>query len=167
VFVIGDKVFYPQHGAGIVVDRQLREVLGEEREYLTIRVLASDMTVMVPVDRAEDAGLRSVVGPDEVEEIMGVLRSPTTPELDGSWAHRFRHNLDRMRSGDVMELAGVIRHLVGRSAEKPLSAGEKQMLARAKTVLASELMFALDLSEEDARAHLDDVLAEVAPGARG
>ena len=166
MFDVGDKVFYPQHGAGIVTDRQVKAVLGAEREYLTIRVLASDMTVMVPVDRAEDAGLRRVVGPAEVEEIMVVLRSPTTPALDGSWAHRFRHNLDRMRSGDVMELAGVIRHLVGRSGEKPLSAGEKQMLAKAKTVLASELMFALDLSEEDARAHLDDVLNEVVPGAR-
>ncbi len=165
MFDVGDKVFYPQHGAGLVVDRRFDTVLGTEREYLTIRVLASDMTVKVPVERAQAAGLRRVVGPDEVEEIMGVLRSPTTPEIDGSWAHRFRTNQDRMRSGDVLELAGVIRHLVGRSQEKPLSAGEKQMLARAKTVLASELMFALDLSEDDARAHLDDVLADV-PGHR-
>ena len=92
MFDVGDKVFYPQHGAGIVVDRKVETVLGTEREYLTIRVLASDMTVRVPIDRAEDAGLRRVVGPDEVGEIIGVLTSPTTPTIDGTWTNRLRHN---------------------------------------------------------------------------
>jgi CarD family transcriptional regulator len=160
-YQVGDKVVYPQHGAGSVVQRERRTVLGEEADYLTIRVLASDMTVMVRADRADEAGIRRVIGPAEVETLLGVLRGDDIV-IPGNWNRRFKHNREKMRSGDVLELAEVIRNLTHRGAGKPLSSGERQMLARAKHILASELQYALDMEEHEALQYLDDLLEEIA-----
>ena len=159
-FQVGDKVVYPQHGAGTVVQRELRTVLGEECEYLTIRVLASDMTVMVRADRAEAAGIRGVIGTAEVDAVIAVLRGDDVA-IPGNWNRRFRHNQEKMRSGDVLELAEVIRNLNHRSADKGLSSGERQLLARAKSILASELQYALDIEEPEALHYIDDLLEEI------
>ncbi len=160
-FQVGDRVVYPQHGAGTVVQRETREVLGEQAEYLEIRVLASDMTVMVRADRAAEAGIRRVVGPAEVEALVAVLRGDDTV-IPGNWNRRFKHNREKMRSGDVCELAEVIRNLANRGVGKPLSSGERQMLAKAKGILASELQYALDMEEPEALQYLDDLLEEIA-----
>jgi CarD family transcriptional regulator len=160
-YQVGDKVVYPQHGAGTVVQRERRAVLGEEADYLTIRVLASDMTVMVRADRAEEAGIRRVIGPVEVEAMVGVLRGEDVA-IPGNWNRRFKHNREKMRSGDVRELAEVIRNLNHRGADKTLSSGERQMLARAKHILASELQYALDIEEHEALQYLDELLEEIA-----
>ena len=161
MYEIGDKVVYPQHGAGVVVDRQLRDLLGTSSEYLTIRILSSDMTVMVPVDRADDAGLRPVITSSDVELVLAVLRGEDT-QIAGNWNRRFKHNRDKMRTGDVLELAEVIRNLARRAGDKGLSSGERQMLGRAKQILASELQYALDLDEAEALVYLDDHLREIA-----
>ena len=160
-FQVGDKVVYPQHGAGTVVQRERRDVLGEEADYLTIRVLASDMTVMVRADRADEAGIRRVIGPPEVEALVAVLRGEDVV-IPGNWNRRFKHNREKMRSGDVLELAEVIRNLNHRGVDKALSSGERQMLARAKNILASELQYALAIEEHEALQYLDEILGEIA-----
>ena len=157
MFDVGDKVVYPHHGAGTVVSKDVKLVLGEEREYLTIRILHNEMTVNVPVDNAEKVGLRWVIDQEMVEVVVKVLLGGST-EMPKNWNRRFKHNRDKMKTGDILELAEVVRNLALRDHEKGLSTGEKQMYVKAKKILASELRFAKNLSEEDAIAWLEGVL---------
>jgi CarD family transcriptional regulator, regulator of rRNA transcription len=160
-FEIGDEVVYPHHGAGRVLKKELRKMFGEEREYLTIKILHNDMTVMVPCENAGVAGLRRVIDEETVEKVLAVLEDDIS-DMPKNWNRRFKHNRDKIKTGDIYELAEVVRNLAIREHEKGLSTGEKQMYTRAKKVLASELMYALDKSEDDAEAHLDNLLAESA-----
>jgi CarD family transcriptional regulator len=157
LYKVGDKVVYPHHGAGTVVKREKREVLGEKREYLTIRIEHNDMTVNVPAENAELVGLRKVIDEEAVKKVVKYLTSGGT-EMPKNWNRRFKHNRDKMKTGDIFELAEVVRNLSLRDGEKGLSTGEKQMYVKAKKILASELRFAKNLSEEDAIAWLEGVL---------
>ena len=158
MYKIGDKVVYPHHGAGTVVKREKREVLGEKREYLTIKILHNDMTVNVPSENAEAVGLRKVIGEDMVKVVVKALTGGGTA-MPKNWNRRFKHNRDKMKTGDVLELAEVVRNLSLRDHEKGLSTGEKQMFVKAKKILASELMYAKAVDEDEAAEWLDGVLA--------
>jgi CarD family transcriptional regulator len=160
LYKVGDKVVYPHHGAGTVVKKEKRTILGTEREYLTIKILHNDMTVNVPAENADKVGLRPVVDEDMVEEVLEVLHGSGT-KMPKNWNRRFKHNRDKMKTGDIFELAEVVRNLSLRDQEKGLSTGEKQMFVKAKKILASELMYAKGLDEESAAAWLDEVLEEV------
>jgi CarD family transcriptional regulator len=156
-YKVGDKVVYPHHGAGKVLKKEKKEILGDRREYLTIKILHNDMTVMVPSESAGRAGLRRVIGEEEVERVLTVLRGDMSV-MPKNWNRRFKHNRDKMKTGDVFELAEVVRNLGIRDFEKGLSTGEKQMFTRAKKILASELMYALDMEEKEAEEYLDGLL---------
>jgi CarD family transcriptional regulator len=157
LYKVGDKVVYPHHGAGTVVKKEKREVLGEKREYLTIKILHNDMTVNVPSENAEQVGLRKVIGEDMVKVVVKALTGGGT-QMPKNWNRRFKHNRDKMKTGDILELAEVVRNLSLRDSEKGLSTGEKQMFVKAKKILASELMYAKDMDEEEAAEWLDGVL---------
>src|SRR5690349_4675959 len=159
LYQVGDKVVYPHHGAGTIVTKELRADSGSEREYLTIKILHNDMTVMVPSDSAGRAGLRRVIGEDDVARVLAVLRDDIS-QMPKNWNRRFKHNRDKMKTGDVFELAEVVRNLAIRDFQKGLSTGEKQMFTRAKKSLSSELMYALDMDEKEAEEYLDDLLEE-------
>ena len=148
---------YPHHGAGQVVKKEEKEILGERREYLTIKILHNDMTVMVPCQNAGKAGLRRVIDEETVQKVLSVLAADVS-EMPKNWNRRFKHNRDKIKTGDIYELAEVVRNLAIREQDKGLSTGEKQMYTRAKKILASELMYALDKSEDEAEAHLDTIL---------
>jgi CarD family transcriptional regulator len=163
LYKVGDKVVYPHHGAGTVVKREKREVLGEKREYLTIKILHNDMTVNVPSENAEAVGLRKVIGEDMVKVVVKALTGGGT-QMPKNWNRRFKHNRDKMKTGDILELAEVVRNLSLRDSEKGLSTGEKQMFVKAKKILASELMYAKDMDEEEAAEWLDGVLVGSANG---
>jgi CarD family transcriptional regulator len=156
-FEVGDNVVYPHHGAGQVIKKEQKEILGEVREYLTIKILHNDMTVMVPCENAGKAGLRRVIDEDTVKKVLAVL-SDDVSEMPKNWNRRFKHNRDKIKTGDIMELAEVVRNLAIREQDKGLSTGEKQMYTRAKKILASEMMYALDKDEEQAEAYLDGIL---------
>jgi CarD family transcriptional regulator len=156
-FAIGDNVVYPHHGAGQVLKKELKKMFGEEREYLTIKILHNDMTVMVPCENAGIAGLRRVIDEETVKKVLAVLQDELS-EMPKNWNRRFKHNRDKIKTGDIYELAEVVRNLAIREHDKGLSTGEKQMFTRAKKILASELMYALEKSEDDAEAYLDDLL---------
>ncbi len=158
LYEIGDQVVYPHHGAGKVLKKELKEVLGEKREYLTIKILHNDMTVMVPCCNADKAGLRRVIGEDDVKKVLAVLRDDVS-QMPKNWNRRFKHNREKIKTGDVFELAEVVRNLAIRESEKGLSTGEKQMYTRAKKILASELMYALVMEEDEAETHLEDLIA--------
>jgi CarD family transcriptional regulator len=162
-FQVGDNVVYPHHGAGVVKSRAPRKVLGEEREYLRIRILHNDMTVHVPCDQANAVGLRRVIDEDTVRKVLGVLEGPCT-DMPKNWNRRFKHNREKIKTGNIYELAEVVRNLATRENEKGLSTGEKQMFTRTKKVLASELMYALEKTEDEAEEYLDSILAPPAEG---
>ena len=162
-FEVGDNVVYPHHGAGKVLKKEQKEIFGERREYLTIKILHNDMTVMVPTDNAGKAGLRRVIDEETVQKVLGVL-SDEVSEMPKNWNRRFKHNRDKIKTGDIYELAEVVRNLAIREAQKGLSTGEKQMFTRAKKILASELMYALEMGEEEAEEHLDEILSRSADG---
>jgi CarD family transcriptional regulator len=157
LYKVGDKVVYPHHGAGTVVKREKREILGEKREYLTIKILHNDMTVNVPAENAERVGLRKVIDEEAVKKVVKYLTSGGT-EMPKNWNRRFKHNRDKMKTGDIYELAEVVRNLALRDGEKGLSTGEKQMYVKAKKILASELMYAKNMSEEEALEWLEETL---------
>jgi len=159
LYEVGDKVVYPHHGAGKILRKEMKEVLGQRREYLTIQILYNEMTVMVPTENADRAGLRKVIGEETVDEVLAVLRDDGT-QMPKNWNRRFKHNREKIKTGDVYELAEVVRNLAIREIEKGLSTGEKQMYTRAKKILASEFMYALDKDEEGAEEYLDGLLTE-------
>ena len=152
---------YPHHGAGKVLRKEMKDVLGESREYLTIKILHNDMTVMVPTENAALAGLRRVIDEETVKKVLAVLQDECS-EMPKNWNRRFKHNRDKIKTGDIYELAEVVRNLAIREAEKGLSTGEKQMFTRAKKILASELMYALEMDEEEVEEHLYGLLTESA-----
>ncbi len=158
---MGDSVVYPHHGAGTVVKKEAKDVLGETKEYLTIKILHNDMTVMVPCANAGKAGLRRIIDEEAVKKVLAVLNDDVS-EMPKNWNRRFKHNRDKIKTGDIYELAEVVRNLALREHEKGLSTGEKQMYTRAKKILASELMYALEKDEEEAELYLDELLADSA-----
>jgi len=157
-FEVGDNVVYPHHGAGQVVKKEDKEILGEVRQYLTIKILHNDMTVMVPSANAGKAGLRRVIDEETVKKVLAVLADDVS-DMPKNWNRRFKHNRDKIKTGDIYELAEVVRNLAVREQDKGLSTGEKQMYTRAKKILASEMMYALEKDEDEAEAYLDDVLS--------
>ncbi|MEZ5102176.1 MAG: CarD family transcriptional regulator [Thermoleophilia bacterium] len=166
MFDVGDKVVYPHHGAGTVIGKESKTVLGEAHEYLTIRILHNDMTVQVPANNAERVGLRKVIDEEMVERVLEVLNGDGTA-MPKNWNRRFKYNRDKMKTGDIFELAEVVRNLSLREHEKGLSTGEKQMFVKAKKILASELMYAKAMDEDEAGAWLDEVLVSFAVAGAG
>jgi CarD family transcriptional regulator len=158
-FETGDHVVYPHHGAGVVQRRESRDLLGEKRDYLTIKILHNDMTVMVPCENAHLAGLRRVIDPKQVEEVIDVLTGELS-DMPKNWNRRFKYNREKIKTGDIFEIAEVVRNLAIREWEKGLSTGEKQMYTRAKKILASEFMYALDKDEEGAEEYIDGLLED-------
>ena len=160
MFDVGDKVVYPHHGAGTVIRKELRIAMELEREYLTIQILHNDMIVNVPSENAERVGLRKVIDEEMVARVIDVLHGDGT-SMPKNWNRRFKYNRDKMKTGDIFELAEVVRNLSLREQEKGLSTGEKQMFVKAKKILASELMYAKDMDEDETAEWLDSVLERV------
>ena len=156
-FDVGDKVVYPHHGAAVIERRENKTAFGEEKEYFVLRLSYGDLTAMVPVDNTEEVGLREVIAADEVDDVFEVLRKKEA-RMPTNWSRRFKNHAEKLKSGDVYEVAEVVRNLSQRDSEKGVSAGEKRMLAKARQILVSELIFALDVSPEEAEAKLDEAL---------
>lgn len=156
MFRKGDKVVHPRHGAAVVEDLVELERFGEQRIYVKLR-LPHGLTLMVPVESAEQVGLRGVVSRDELDEVFDLLRGEEgrTPIL---WGKRYRTNLAKLISGDIYHVAEVVRDLSLRERGKGLSSAEKRMLAKAREILISELTFVVGSTEENAEAMLDEVL---------
>ena len=157
-FQVGETVVYPHHGAALIEAVETRTIKGQERLYLVLKVAQGDLTVRVPADNAEFVGVRDVVGQEGLEQVFDVLRAPHTEEPT-NWSRRYKANLEKLASGDVIKVAEVVRDLWRRERERGLSAGEKRMLAKARQILVSELALAENTNEDKAEAILDEVLA--------
>lgn len=149
MFSIGDKVVYPMHGAGIIESIEEKEILGKKRKYYIMKMPLGDMKVMIPLDNVEDIGLRDIISLTEVEQVMAVLNDDIS-KMHMNWNRRYRANMDRIKSGDIYEVAAVVRNLMLRDKEKGLSTGERKMLGNAKQILVSELVLARGIDERTA-----------------
>jgi len=157
-FKVGETVVYPHHGAALIEAIETRTIKGEDRLYLVLKVAQGDLTVRVPSDNVDLVGVRDVVGQEGLERVFDVLRAPHTEEPT-NWSRRYKANLEKLASGDVIKVAEVVRDLWRRERDRGLSAGEKRMLAKARQILVSELALAEDTNEDKAETILDEVLA--------
>ena len=157
-FKVGETVVYPHHGAATIEAIEIRVIKGVEREYLVLRVAQGDLTVRVPADNVDLVGVRDVVNAEGLEKVFEVLRQPYTEEPT-NWSRRYKANLEKLASSDVIKVAEVVRDLWRREHERGLSAGEKRMLAKARQILVSELALAEGTNEVKAEGILDEVLA--------
>ena len=155
----GDTVIYPQHGACIVQGTNKLDVFGVDRECLVLKTVIGEMTLKVPVDTAEEVGVRPPVGAEELEDLVSVLSKPD-PRVPSNWSRRFKNHQEKLKSGDVYQVAEVVRNLAARNRDAALSAAERTMYERARINLVSEIAPALRVSNEDAERYLDDALAK-------
>lgn len=157
MFSIGDKVVYPVHGAGTIEAIEDREVLGEKHKYYVMRLSLGNLTVLIPSENINDAGLRRVVGDQEVKKVYKIL---SEKQLDSmvNWNQRYKENMEKIRSGNIYEVAEVVNSLMLREKQKGLSTGEKKMLDTAKQILVSELILAGNNSETEILSFIDRAL---------
>ena len=158
-FKKGDTVIYPQHGACVVKGTKKMEAFGEKREYLILETVISEMTLKVPVEMAEEVGVRPPVSADELEDLVAVLAKPD-PRVPSNWSRRFKNHQEKLKSGDVYQVAEVVRNLAARNRDASLSAAERTMYERARVNLISEISPALKVTAEEAEAYLDDALGQ-------
>jgi CarD family transcriptional regulator len=157
-FKVGDSVVYPHHGAAKIVKKETREVFGEKKEYLVLQMAHGDLTVSVQTDKVDEVGMRPPISPEDVDDLFQLLAKKDVREPT-NWSRRFKNHQEKLKSGDVYQVAEVVRNLALRDVSKGLSAGEKQMLLKARGVLVSELSVALSVPEDVAIEKLDAALA--------
>ncbi len=159
MFRKGDTVVHPEHGVAVIEEIRLKQFLGERRKYLVLRFAYGDLTLMVPVESAEAVGIRRVISKNEVKKVLSVLEEDESP-MDANWSRRFKNNMDKLRSGDIYQLAEVIRNLSIRKRAKGLSAGETRMVSMARRNLTSELTYATGGTDQKTEAMIDEALEE-------
>lgn len=157
-FRVGDKVVYPHHGAATIEAKEERELFGEMRDYFILKLAYGELTLMVPIDSTEEVGLREVTPAKEMPKVFKVLKKNEPTTNTTNWSRRFKANVEKLKSGDIYQVADVVRSLHQRDREKGLSAGEKRMLTKARQILVSELTFSKSCDEEEAERMLDEVL---------
>ena len=158
MFQVGDKIVHPMHGAGIVDSIVQKKVSGVVREYYILKLPVGGMMVMVPTEHCEEIGVRPIVPGEEAERIIEQLSSIQV-EMTSNWNQRYRENMIRLKSGDLLEVARVIKGLVQREEERGLSTGERKMLHSAKQILISEVVLAQNARYDDVEARIDQALA--------
>ncbi len=156
MFNVGDKVVYPMHGAGIIEAIEEKEVLGERQKYYIMRLPIGEMKVMIPTGNVSEIGLREIIKEEEVQKVFEILRAQKS-KMSTNWNRRYRANMEKIKSGDVYEVAEVVRNLTLRDKEKGLSTGERKMLENARQILVSELVLAKGIDEEAALMILEEL----------
>lgn len=148
MFNIGDKIVYPMHGAGVIVSIEEREILGRKRDYYVVKMPIGDMIVMIPTQNIKEIGIREVISTNDVEKVYKILSEHRT-DSTSNWNKRYRENMAKIKSGNIFEVADVVRSLMLREKEKGLSTGEKKMLNSAKQILISELILARNMKQSE------------------
>jgi CarD family transcriptional regulator len=160
LFSVGDRVVYPMHGAGVIEAIEEKEILGAWKKYYVMKLPLGEMKVLIPIDSISQVGLRGVIEKDEVSQVFVVLQGEQ-PEMSANWNRRYRNHLEKIKSGDIYEVAEVVRNLMLRDREKGLSTGESKMLDTARQILVSELILVQGLEQAEIITVLDN-LFEVA-----
>lgn len=152
MFNVGDNIVYPMHGAGTIDAIEEKDILGEKQAYYVLK-MPGEVKVMVPTSKAEEIGVRNVIDKNSAEKVFAILEEDKT-EMSMNWNKRYRDNMDKMKSGDIYEIADVVRNLSFKQKEKGLSTGEKKMLLNAKQILVSELV----LAEQSSYEEMEDIV---------
>jgi len=158
LFEVGETVVYPHHGTATIIEVKERVIKGETKKYLKLNVTQGDLIIEVPAENVDLVGVRDVIGQEGLDRVFEVLRAPFTEEPT-NWSRRYKANLEKLASGDVIKVSEVVRDLWRRDQDRGLSAGEKRMLAKARQILVSELALAEKIDEDKAGELLDEVLA--------
>lgn len=157
MFKIGDKIVYPIHGAGTIVAIEEKEILGEYHDYYIMEIPIGEMRVMVPVDSVEESGVRNILTVEEMDDVFETLKENRS-KMPKNWNHRYRANMEKIKSGDIIEIAEVVRNLELLDEEKSLSTGERKMLNNAKQIIVSETLLVYGISQSDAEALIDEAI---------
>lgn len=157
MFRQGDKIVHPMHGAGVVENIVEQKVNGVTREYYVLKLPVRSMVVMIPVDNCGEIGVRPVIDSEQADRVLEQL-SGIEVEFDSNWNRRYRENMERLKSGDLLQVARVIKGLVQRDGERGLSTGERKMLHSAKEILISEIVLAQSVSYEDVEQRINAAL---------
>ena len=159
MYKIGDSVVYPMHGAGVIEGIEVKEILGKEQSYYVVRMPIGNMKVMVPMENAREVGMRDVIDKEKAAEVMRAFR---TSEMDviQNWSKRFRDNMEKIKSGNILEVAAVVKSLMMRDRRKGLSTGERKMLSSAKQIMISEIVVATGIHHEDIENRLEQMVDE-------
>ena len=157
MFSIGDKVVYPMHGAGTIESIEEKEMFGDTAEYYIIKMPVGDMKLMVPTDTATDIGVREVSNASVAPNVFAVLEKPKAEYIyENNWSRRYKSNVDKIKTGDILEVADVVRDLSHRHMERGLSTAEKKMLSSAKEILISELMLAQGMEHSEVDKEIEE-----------
>lgn len=159
MFSIGDRVVYPMHGAGVIEAIEEREILGHRKQYYIMKMPIGDMKVMIPVDGVDGVGLRQVIPQDDLSRVLEVLAGERT-KMSANWNRRYRANAEKLKSGNIFEVAEVVRNLTLREKEKGLSTGERKMLENARQILISEVVLASNIAEAEAHSLLNQAMGQ-------
>ncbi|MDO5040812.1 MAG: CarD family transcriptional regulator [Peptoniphilus sp.] len=158
MYNIGDKVVYPMHGAGVIVGVEDKNILGETRKYYILKMPIKEMKVMVPVNNVEEVGVREILSKEEMDDVLEVLSGYDKVKMPTNWNRRYRFNMDRIKTGDINEIAGVVRFLEKIDKEKSLSTGERKMLSGAKQIIVSEMMLVYDKDFDEVTEMVDSAI---------
>lgn len=159
MFNLGDKVVYPMHGAGIIETVERKEILGVVKNYFVLKMPIGEMKLMIPVDNVDKIGLRNIISTEAVEKVYNILKQSAEIN-DSNWNKRYRDNMIKMKTGDIFEVAQVVRDLTYRDKEKGLSTGEKKMLVSAKQMLVSEIALSINADGKGIQEYLDEIINE-------
>ena len=154
MFKIGDKIVYPMHGAGTIVGIESKKILGKMHEYYILSIPAGDMKVMVPTENIEEIGIRDVLSETEADEVIDIFKTCEEEKTEDNWNKRYRDNIEKMRKGDLKDIARITKSLFVRDNKKSLSSAERKVFNSAKHILISELVLSKKMTYEE----LDDLL---------
>ena len=157
-FSVGDRIAHPMHGAGVIDCIEKRKVNGTEREYYVLKLPLGDMVLMIPLDHIEEIGVRPIVAAEAAEQIIRSIPGLEI-DVDQNWNRRYRENMLRIKSGDLLEVAAVVKSLIRRDTARGLSTGERKMLHSAKQILISEIVLAASSSYEEIEGRLNAAMA--------
>lgn len=160
MYKLGDKVVYPMHGAGTIESVEEKEILGQKKKYYVLKMPVGEMKLMVPVDNVDSIGMRNIIDSTQVYKVMKILEEKTSLE-DLNWNKRFRNNMEKIKTGNIFEVAEVVRDLAHRDKEKGLSTGEKKMLSNAKQILISEIALAKDIGGIEVQEEIEGIIEKV------
>ena len=158
MFQVGDKIVHPMHGAGIVDSIVQKKINGVVREYYILKLPVGSMMVMIPTENSEEIGVRPVIDGEEADRVIAAIPSIEV-DMTSNWNRRYRENMLRLKSGDLLEVARVVKGLTHRDEERGLSTGERKMLHSAKQILISEIVLSQNASYEDVEKRINTAMA--------
>jgi len=157
MFAVGSKIVHPMHGAGVIKKIEEKKILGEVKQYYILELPCNDMNVMIPVESEQSVGIRTIVDKSVALKAIEILKQEST-HMDQNWNRRHRENMEKLKKGDILEVAEVVRNLMRVNRVKSLSAGETKMLSNARQILISEIILACEISGEEAVKIVEDAV---------